>query len=124
MADSRFGYQVREIGKPSGNSWSATQDTTCAEWAESPEGGSPAGSEQLQKTARFITTIIEGRAGTHESPQTIVRSFCATARISAPQLRAFSVESPRRTSMIRFGLGVCWRLFKNLTDLIIHRAGY
>jgi hypothetical protein len=34
----KFGYQVVETGKLAGNNWSATKDTTCAEWASSPEG--------------------------------------------------------------------------------------
>jgi hypothetical protein len=34
----KFGYQVVEAGKLPGNDWSATKDTMCAEWANSPEG--------------------------------------------------------------------------------------
>jgi hypothetical protein len=37
MSD-QFSYQVREVGKPSGNVWNAVKDSTCAEWAASPEG--------------------------------------------------------------------------------------
>jgi hypothetical protein len=37
MSD-QLSYQVREVGKPSGNVWNAVKDSTCAEWAASPEG--------------------------------------------------------------------------------------
>jgi hypothetical protein len=34
----QLSYQVREVGKPLGNVWNAVKDSTCAEWAASPEG--------------------------------------------------------------------------------------
>ncbi|MGB9237046.1 MAG: hypothetical protein WCC04_21770 [Terriglobales bacterium] len=34
----KLGYQIRQIGKPAGESWNEKQGATCAEWAQSPEG--------------------------------------------------------------------------------------
>jgi hypothetical protein len=34
----RYHYQVREIGKPASDNWNEKKSSTCAEWADSPEG--------------------------------------------------------------------------------------
>jgi hypothetical protein len=34
----RYSYQVRKIGKPASDNWNEKKASTCAEWADSPEG--------------------------------------------------------------------------------------
>jgi|GEM_PF-5943256 len=57
-----FSYQVHDVGTPAGNDWSAVKDTTCAEWAASPEGREVLVRNNLTGETRVMTREEAHRA--------------------------------------------------------------